>query len=95
MSSVAKSRDGLGIAYEAVGDGAPIVLIHGFASDRVQNWRGPLWFDSLTGAGFRVIALDCRGHGESDKVYEPERYTNDLMADDVVAVMDAENIPVA
>ena len=87
--------DGLEIAYELAGDGTPIVLIHGFASDRVQNWKGPGWFDALTGAGHRVIAIDCRGHGESDKVYEPERYTNDLMASDVVAVMDSESIATA
>jgi pimeloyl-ACP methyl ester carboxylesterase len=95
MASFVKSKDGLKIAYEAVGNGTPIVLIHGFASDRVQNWKGALWFDALTDAGFRIVALDCRGHGESDKVYEPESYTNDLMAADVVAVMDAENIALA
>ncbi len=95
MSSFAKSKDGLKIAYEVAGDGRPIVLIHGFASDRVQNWRGPLWFDTLTGGGFRVIALDCRGHGESEKPHDPARYSNDLMAADVVAAMDAENISTA
>jgi len=92
MTQFAKSRDGLGIAYESVGHGEPIVLIHGFASDRAQNWKGPLWFDALTAAGYRVVALDCRGHGESDKVYEPARYTSELMAGDVLAVMEAEKI---
>jgi pimeloyl-ACP methyl ester carboxylesterase len=95
MASFAKSSDGLNIAYEVVGDGEPIVLIHGFASDRLQNWRGPLWIDALSNVGFRVVALDCRGHGQSDKPYEPARYTNDLMADDVLVVMDAENIGAA
>lgn len=95
MASSVKSKDGLKIVYEVVGEGTPIVLVHGFASDRVQNWKAPLWFDALAGAGHRVIALDCRGHGESDKSYEPARYSNDLMADDVAAVMDAENIAAA
>ncbi len=44
------------IAYEVVGEGAPIVLIHGFASNRWMNWRGPGWYDTLTKAGRQV---DC------------------------------------
>lgn len=95
MALIAKSVDGLDIAYEVAGQGRPLVLIHGFASDRAQNWKAPLWFDALTTAGFRVIALDCRGHGESGKPHEPARYTNDLMADDVLSVMDREKIPLA
>jgi pimeloyl-ACP methyl ester carboxylesterase len=67
------------------------VLIHGFASDRVQNWRAPGWYQTLTGAGRRVVALDCRGHGESDKPHDPDAY-GDNMVDDVVAVMDAAGI---
>lgn len=92
MTAFAKSTEGVDLAYEVVGDGTPVVLIHGFASDRNQNWKAPRWFETLSGAGFRVIALDCRGHGESGKAYDPVRYTNDLMADDVAQVMDAANV---
>ena len=95
MARFAASTDGTRIAYETAGEGRPIVLVHGFASERVQNWKGPLWFEAITRAGHRVIALDCRGHGQSDKLYEPARYTNDLMAADVIAVMDSENVPTA
>ena len=95
MARFAASTDGTRIAYETAGEGRPIVLVHGFASEHVQNWKGPLWFEALTRAGHRVIALDCRGHGQSDKLYEPARYTNDLMAADVIAVMDSENVPTA
>ena len=95
MASFVKATDGLDIAYEISGEGAPVVLIHGFASDRVQNWRAPGWYAALNKAGYRVVALDCRGHGESGKAYEPERYANDLMAGDVLAVMDAANIKTA
>jgi pimeloyl-ACP methyl ester carboxylesterase len=70
-----------------VGDGEPVVLVHGFASDRVQNWRAPGWYQTLTGAGYRVVALDCRGHGESDKPHDPKFYGHATMAGDVVAVM--------
>lgn len=79
------------IAWEEAGAGEPIVLVHGFASDRVQNWRAPGWYKTLTEAGRRVVALDCRGHGESDKPHDPESY-GDRMVDDVVAVMEAAGL---
>jgi len=91
MIEFAAASDGVRIAWEEAGEGAPIVLVHGFASDRVQNWRAPGWYQTLTGAGRRVVALDCRGHGESDKPHEAEAY-GDRMVDDVAAVMDAASL---
>ncbi|HWA92730.1 MAG TPA: alpha/beta fold hydrolase [Rhizomicrobium sp.] len=91
MTNFAQGNDGARLAWEELGAGEPIVLVHGFASDRGQNWRAPGWYQTLTGAGRRVVALDCRGHGESDKPHDPERY-GDRMVDDVVAVMDAAGI---
>ena len=72
------------IAYEMVGEGEPIVLVHGFASDRVQNWRAPGWYETLTDAGYRVVAIDCRGHGESDKPHDPAAYGHARWPSDVV-----------
>jgi pimeloyl-ACP methyl ester carboxylesterase len=92
MTEFARSRDGVAIAWETVGSGAPVVLVHGFASSRVQNWKAPGWYDTLSGAGYRVIALDCRGHGESDKPYDPAFYGHDTMAGDVLAVMAAAGV---
>jgi pimeloyl-ACP methyl ester carboxylesterase len=89
MTEFVKAADGVRIAYEIVGEGAPVVLVHGFAASRVQNWKVPGWYETLTGAGYRVIAMDCRGHGESDKPHDPAFYNHTLMAEDVVAVMDA------
>jgi pimeloyl-ACP methyl ester carboxylesterase len=86
MTKFAQGNDGVRIAYEIVGEGEPVVLVHGFASDRVQNWHAPGWYQTLTGAGRRVIALDCRGHGESDKPHTPDAY-GDRMIDDVALVM--------
>jgi pimeloyl-ACP methyl ester carboxylesterase len=91
MTNFAQGNDGVAIAWEEAGSGAPIVLVHGFASDRVQNWRAPGWYMTLTAAGRRVVALDCRGHGESGKPHDPERY-GDRMIDDIVAVMDAAGL---
>ena len=87
MTKFALRNDGVRIAYEVAGEGEPVVLVHGFASDRVQNWRGPGWYQILNGAGYRVVALDCRGHGESDKPHDPKMYSHATMADDVIAVM--------
>ena len=86
--------DGVRIAYEIAGpsSGTPIVLVHGFAASRVQNWRAPGWYEALNNAGYRVIALDCRGHGESDKPHDSKMYGHDTMARDVVAVMDAAGL---
>ncbi len=92
MTEFTTSADGLRIAYEVAGEGKPIILVHGFASDRVQNWRAPGWYATLNEAGFKVVALDCRGHGESDKPYEPSFYGHDTMAKDVIAVMGAADI---
>ena len=74
------------IAFLDEGEGAPIILVHGFASNRNVNWVQPGWVATLTRAGRRVIALDNRGHGESTKLYDPADYHR--MADDVRALMD-------
>lgn len=91
MTKFALGNDGVRIAYEVVGEGEPIVLVHGFASDRTQNWRGPGWYSALIRAERRVVALDCRGHGESDKPHDPEAY-GDRMVDDIAAVMGAADL---
>jgi len=88
------SPDGVRIAYDSVGEGRPIVLIHGFASSREQNWRSTGWIDRLAAAGFRIVNLDCRGHGKSDKPHEPAAY-GEHMIDDIIAVMDAAQAPTA
>lgn len=80
--------DGVRIAYLDEGEGEPILLIHGFASNIGANWIDPQWVRTLTQAGRRVIALDNRGHGESDKLYEPERYGAPEMAEDARRLLD-------
>ncbi len=89
MTEFVKAADGVRIAYDMVGEGEPVVLVHGFAASRVQNWKAPGWYDTLADAGYRVIAMDCRGHGDSDKPHDPAFYDHTLMAEDIVAVMGA------
>jgi pimeloyl-ACP methyl ester carboxylesterase len=80
--------NGFDINYIDEGTGPPIVLIHGFASSLQGNWRAPGMVDALVGAGRRVVALDCRGHGRSAKPHDPSAYAGTLMADDAIALMD-------
>ena len=88
MTNFATAPDGIRLAYDDVGEGAEtIVLVHGFASSRAQNWRDVGWYDTLTKAGYRVVSMDCRGHGESDKPHDDASY-GDKMVSDIVTVMD-------
>ncbi len=76
------------IAYLDEGEGDPILLVHGFASSKNVNWVYPTWVSELRKSGRRVVALDNRGHGESEKLYDPADYSIPAMASDVVALMD-------
>jgi pimeloyl-ACP methyl ester carboxylesterase len=80
--------DGVEIAYEVVGEGAPVLLIHGFASNARVNWRDTLWVETLAGAGHQVIAHDNRGHGQSQKLYDPADYGAYEMAEDARRLLD-------
>jgi pimeloyl-ACP methyl ester carboxylesterase len=89
MPEFVKAPDGVRIAYEIVGQGQPVVLVHGFAASRIQNWRDPGWYQTLTEAGYRVVAMDMRGHGDSDKPHDTAAYDHAIMAEDIVAVIEA------
>jgi len=80
-------NQGWRLAYRDKGVGIPILLIHGFASSSWVNWVATGWFSHLELAGFRVIAIDNRGHGFSDKSHEAQDYTPEAMADDACALL--------
>jgi pimeloyl-ACP methyl ester carboxylesterase len=79
---------GVRIHFEVEGDGPPVVLIHGFAASIELNWRAPGVIDAITKSRRKVVALDCRGHGKSEKPHDPEAYRGTKMADDAITVMD-------
>lgn len=83
------THDGLKLAYFDDGDpaGEPVLLIHGFASSALVNWVHPGWLKTLSEAGYRVIAIDNRGHGRSDKPHHPDAYHPSAMAGDAVALL--------
>ncbi len=80
--------DGIQIAYEELGEGDPVLLIHGFASNAQTNWRNTGWITFLASQGFRAIALDNRGHGASQKLYSAEAYSGPKMVEDARLLLD-------
>ncbi|MBM2711503.1 alpha/beta fold hydrolase [Mesorhizobium caraganae] len=78
------SEDGTRIAYEVIGTGKPLVLLHGFTADHTI-WREVGYVERL--AGRQLILIDARGHGRSDKPHVPEAYDAGRCATDVAAVL--------
>jgi pimeloyl-ACP methyl ester carboxylesterase len=77
---------GVRIHYEVEGQGPPLVLHHGFAMDLGQ-WRLTGYVDALR-PDYRLILMDPRGHGASDKPHDAQAYRKRLTAADVIAVLD-------
>ncbi len=73
------------ISYVREGRGAapPVVLHHGFGANRLMNWVMPGIVDAFVASGRVVISLDARGHGESDKPHDAQRYGETRMAQDL------------
>lgn len=82
------SFDGVGLAYEVRGDGPTALLLHGFAADSSANWVRPGVADAIAESGRRVVLLDARGHGRSDKPHEPQAYADDAMIRDTQLLLD-------
>lgn len=78
--------NGIRIRYVEEGQGPPVVLIHGYIANADRHWINTGVFANLA-KDHRVVALDCRGHGKSDKPIEPEAYGVE-MANDIVRLLD-------
>lgn len=89
------NSSGVDIAYDIAGEGNPILLIHGFASNGRVNWVDTGWVKTLVEAGHTVITIDNRGHGESGKLYDPAFYPAPEMAEDSRRLLDHLGIPSA
>ena len=84
---------GLTLAYDDIepsgGAAAGAVLLaHGFATSRAENWRRLGWYGAFERKGYRVVAMDMRGHGESDKPHDPAAYGRDELVGDLVRLLD-------
>lgn len=86
------NSDGVEIAFMDEGESKAadrvVLLIHGFASSAAVNWRDPGWIRTLTADGYRVVAIDNRGHGNSAKLRDPAHYGGPLMAEDARRLLD-------
>jgi pimeloyl-ACP methyl ester carboxylesterase len=80
-------NDGVRIHYCVEGTGPPLVLLHGF-TDSLESWYEQGYVAALR-PSYRVVLVDSRGHGASDKPHDPDAYVLEKRAGDVVAVLDA------
>ena len=84
------TNGGVRISYDVVGEGRPLMLLHGWCCDR-SWWTEPGYVDELR-SDHRLVNVDLRGHGASDKPHEAAAYRMDAMTGDVFAVADAEGL---
>ena len=80
------NNQGIRIYYETEGEGPPLVLMHGTGGS-IDHWRQIGYVEALKN-DYRLILVDARGHGSSDKPHDPAAYSLELMATDIVAVLD-------
>ncbi|WP_415840229.1 alpha/beta fold hydrolase, partial [Nocardiopsis gilva] len=71
----------------------PVLLVHGFGSSYEMNWERTGWPGVLTVEGLRVIGLDLRGHGGSDKPRDDDAYLPEVFATDFERLLDALDVP--
>jgi pimeloyl-ACP methyl ester carboxylesterase len=80
---------GVRLAVDDTGTGMPVVLLHGWP-DSKEVWRHQV--PALVADGYRVLALDLRGSGESDRPLDVEAYTGSHLVGDVLGVLDDSGI---
>jgi pimeloyl-ACP methyl ester carboxylesterase len=79
------SFDSTKIYYEVNGKGPAVLLIHGFIVNS-ESWKKAALYTDLIKDGFKVITIDLRGNGQSDRPHVPEAYEKDAEAKDIVAL---------
>ena len=80
------NNNGIQIHYHVDGEGPPLVLMHGFTLS-LESWREFGYVEALKD-DYRLILVDSRGHGASDKPHDPKNYEMDLRVSDIVTVLD-------
>jgi pimeloyl-ACP methyl ester carboxylesterase len=83
-----QGHDGTRLAYRELGQGRPVVLIHGYFSTATVNWVRYGHAATIAARGHRVIMPDLRGHGDSAKPHDPAAYPPDVLADDGFALIE-------
>jgi pimeloyl-ACP methyl ester carboxylesterase len=83
-----QARDASVLAYREMGEGRPLLLIHGYFSTALVNWVRYGHAALIAAQGYRVIMPDLRGHGDSAKSHDPAAYPPDVLVDDGFALLD-------
>ncbi len=81
--------DGVRLAWREMGEGRPVVLLHGFLSDAATNWIKYGHAAAIAARGRRVIMPDLRAHGESDKPHDLRLYPPDVLVSDARVLIEA------
>ena len=81
------ASDGTRLAWHEMGEGRPVVLIHGLFSSADVNWIKYGHARRIAELGRRVIMPDLRAHGQSDKPHEPARYPPDILSRDALELV--------
>jgi pimeloyl-ACP methyl ester carboxylesterase len=81
------ASDGVELAFHEMGQGRPIILLHGLFSDANTNWIKFGHAARIAAEGFRVIMPDLRAHGLSGKPHEPECYPKGILARDLMELV--------
>jgi pimeloyl-ACP methyl ester carboxylesterase len=89
VSELTIDSGGVQLAGDESGEGVPVVLLHGLTATRRYVVMGS---KNLERAGHRVIAYDARGHGRSAPAASPDAYGYDVLASDLLAVLDDRGI---
>jgi pimeloyl-ACP methyl ester carboxylesterase len=84
------TNQGVHIYYEVIGEGPPLVLLHGGLSN-LKSWYETAYFKTLK-KNYRLVLIDIRGHGASDKLHDSSAYEMELLVKDFTAVLDDLNI---
>ena len=83
------SFDGVEIAVHRLGEGRPVLLLHGLFSSAEMNWVRFGHARKLADAGFKAVMPDLRAHGESAKPHDPDAYPPGVLAKDAAAMVAA------
>ncbi|MGN6377213.1 MAG: alpha/beta fold hydrolase [Sphingomonas sp.] len=82
------SFDGARLAWHEMGEGRPVVLIHGYFSNAQVNWQRYGHAERIAAEGFRVIMPDLRAHGDSAKPHDAAAYPPDVLMHDGMALIE-------
>ena len=93
MSEVRTERiasfDGVELAVHRLGQGRPVLMLHGLFSSAQMNWIRFGHAERVVDAGFEAIMPDLRAHGESSAPHDPAAYPRDVLRQDVSALVEA------